>query len=94
LPPRIAIPALRGSPRTASPKRLVAPRYQTEIGNDVTRSLEATWIVDGGCEGKSGELSDTRDGHESAASVGCSHQLPDIRIDRCDGSEHSGARGE
>ncbi len=51
--------------------------------------LEAAGIVNC-CEGERGELPDTWDRHQPAASGGCSHQLPDIRIDRRDGSEHGG----
>ena len=92
--PQAPVAAFRDAAGVVGLARLVAPRYQTEIGTDVTRSLEAAWIVDGRCEGESGERSDTRDGHEPAASLGRSHQLPDIHIDRRNGGEHSGARGE
>ena len=55
----------------------------------VARSPEAPGIVNRGCEGECGELANTGNAHQPAASVGCPGHPSYVPVDRHDG----GARG-
>src|SRR4029453_13437093 len=68
------------------------PRHQTEISANVTRSPEAFGIIDCRCEGQCGELADTRNAHQPAASVGCPDHPSYVPVDRHDSGEHGGTR--
>ena len=57
------IAALRDAAGVVDLTRLIASRHQTEISANVTRSSEASGIVDCGREGESGQLANTGNAH-------------------------------
>src|ERR1051325_7207173 len=71
----------------------MAPRHQTEISADVAGSAQASGIINCRCECEGRELPDTGNAHQAAACIGRSDHPSYVAVNRHNGSEHGGTRG-